>query len=84
MLPESLSQEERNVLEDILRNFSAVEDQPVQPAQEDISTPPTSVADSQEAKASDGVLGKSREETQKKDDRDHSTSAKISFGILTG
>lgn len=83
MLPDTMSQEEKHTLEDILRNFSAVQEQqaPIQP--EDLVMPSAPLAP-QEATAPMIVTESSEGELPEQGVQDQSTSAKISRGITVG
>lgn len=82
MLPGAMTQEDTVMLEDIFRNFSAVQDQQRQLEPEDLVIPSAPVYEPQEATAPKAVA-KSRGATEKvtEEEPEQSTSSKIARGI---
>lgn len=83
MLPETMSQEEKHLLEDILRNYSAVQEQqaPLQPEELAI---PSAPLEPREPTAPMAVTEAREGEPHEQGIQDQSTSAKISRGITVG
>ena len=83
MLPSTMSQEEKDTLEDILRNFSAVQEQQTQILPEDLVMPSAPLEP--QVPTAPMVVTESRDREQRElGVPDQSTSAKISRGITVG
>ncbi|XP_076447136.1 spartin-like [Babylonia areolata] len=83
ILPSTLSEEEHHILEDILRHFSVIQEQQAETPQDE-----TTVPTAPEAEPEDAAVPRSDAEVREEEPgtcgiaEDHSTSAKISRGII--
>lgn len=81
MIPETVNQENRQLLEDIIRNYSAVQEQVTALHPEDLVIPTAPIAESEPAPCIPETSESSIGEVQP---RKGSTATKISKGILIG
>lgn len=84
MLPDTLSEGERHCLEDVLRSYTAIQEQQAPVQQEDLVMPSAPMEEPQTRQAAQRPQGDRERESAPESSESDKTSTKISRGIVVG